>query len=129
MKIFKVEYLNVHGGSIRVFVQKEKGIYPQHSSVNEFLTREKEFGLDNLSAYEKFEKSIQKKKEETKNIISRIKIDGKRIVGYGSPAKATTLLNFYGITNKELDYIIEDNPLKEEKIVPGVRIPIRNNIL
>jgi nucleoside-diphosphate-sugar epimerase/dTDP-4-dehydrorhamnose 3,5-epimerase-like enzyme/SAM-dependent methyltransferase len=129
MKIFKVEYLNVHGGSIRVFVQKRNGIYQQDPSVNEFIEREKEFGLDKLSTYEKFEKSIQKKKEETKAAISRIKMNGNRIVGYGSPAKATTLLNFYGITNKELDYIIEDNPLKEDKIVPGVRIPIRNNIL
>jgi ABC-type Fe3+-hydroxamate transport system substrate-binding protein len=49
---------------------------------------------------------------------------GLRIVGYGSPAKATTVLNYYGITIDELDYIVEDNALKHNKIVPGVRIPI-----
>jgi len=129
MEIFKVEYLDVHGGSIRVFTQKRNGIYPQDSSVNEFIEREKEYGLDKLSTYEEFNKSIQKKKEETKEVLSKLKREGKKIVGYGSPAKATTLLNFYGITNNELDYVIEDNPLKEGKTVPGVRIPIKNNVL
>ena len=46
------------------------------------------------------------------------------LVGYGSPAKATTSLNYYGITRDEIDYIIDDNPLKHNKLVPGVRIPI-----
>jgi hypothetical protein len=46
------------------------------------------------------------------------------LVGYGSPAKATTSLNYYGITTNEIDYIVDDNPLKHNKILPGVRIPI-----
>ena len=56
--------------------------------------------------------------------IKKLKQAGISIVGYGSPAKATTALNYFGITNKQIDYIIEDNQLKHNKIVPGVNIPI-----
>ena len=49
-----------------------------------------------------------------------------KIVGYGAPAKASTLLNFCELTNQDIDFIIDDNPLKQGLIVPGVRIPIKN---
>ena len=54
-----------------------------------------------------------------------MKENGDVIVGYGSPAKATTVLNYYGIDNEVIDYIIEDNELKHDKLLPGVRIPIK----
>lgn len=56
--------------------------------------------------------------------MKRIKAAGKKIVGYGSPAKATTVLNYYGVNSNILDYIVEDNPLKIGKFLPGVKIPI-----
>jgi hypothetical protein len=55
--------------------------------------------------------------------VARMKKNGKSIVAYGSPAKATTALNFYNIS-KEIDFIIEDNKLKQGKFLPGMRIPI-----
>ena len=60
-----------------------------------------------------------------KNNISKLKKNKNKIIGYGSPAKATTALNFFGISN-EIDYIVEDNKLKHNKFVPGVKIPIIN---
>ena len=57
------------------------------------------------------------------NNLNRLKKENKKIVGYGSPAKATTALNFFGVTN-QIDYIIEDNKLKHGKFIPGVKIPI-----
>lgn len=56
--------------------------------------------------------------------IKKLKNKGYTLVGYGSPAKATTSLNYYGITSNEIDYIVEDNSLKHNKLIPGVRIPI-----
>ena len=67
-------------------------------------------------------KFIQLKKNVKKN-IKNLKTNGKKIIGYGSPAKATTALNFFGIS-KEIEYIIEDNKLKHGKFLPGVKIPI-----
>ena len=55
--------------------------------------------------------------------VDNLKKENNKIIGYGSPAKATTALNFFGVTN-QIDFIIEDNRLKHNKFVPGVKIPI-----
>ena len=69
-----------------------------------------------LIKFTKFKKNVKKN-------IENLKTNGKKIIGYGSPAKATTALNFFGISS-EIDYIVEDNNLKHNKIIPGVNIPI-----
>ena len=60
-----------------------------------------------------------------RNNIKKIKSEGKDIFGYGAPAKATTSLNFFGIS-EEIDFIVEDNKLKHNKYIPGVKIPIKD---
>jgi peroxiredoxin family protein len=120
--VFKVEKINTHGGSIRVFVTKDgnkkidKSVY---SSINE----EKKMGLNNFQIYKIFSEKVHKIKENVRREINAIKNNKKTIAGYGSPAKATTALNFYNIS-KEIDFIIDDNSLKQGKFLPGVRIPI-----
>ncbi|MBI4144470.1 NAD-dependent epimerase/dehydratase family protein [Candidatus Woesearchaeota archaeon] len=125
MNVFMVEHVDTHGGSLRVFVQKA-GFYPQHSSVDEFIMKERHAGLDKFSTFEEFARKLMEMKRHVKGFFDAVKNDGKKIVGYGAPAKATTFLNFYGITNDDIAYIVEDNPLKHGKTVPGVRIPVRN---
>jgi ABC-type Fe3+-hydroxamate transport system substrate-binding protein len=89
-----------------------------------FLQQEEEFGLTNYCTYLDFADRVNKAKSNVNKNLKSLKNQGLTLVGYGSPAKATTALNFYGVTNKEIDYIIDDNPLKHNKILPGVRIPI-----
>ncbi len=126
MEIFKVEHIDTHGGSVRVYVQKIFGKNLKDSSVNNFIDRERQFGLDRYETYQQFAREIQKVRDKFREFMIRAKSEGKKIVGYGAPAKATTLLNFYDINNSHIDFIIEDNPLKQGKIVPGVRIPIKS---
>ncbi len=126
MEIFKVKHVDSHGGSIRVYIQKSKSKFGIDKSVEEFLEREKNFGLDKFETYQEFSQKIYKIKDKIKDFVVRAKSDGKKIVGYGAPAKATTMLNFYDINKEYMEWIIEDNPLKQGKIVPGVRIPIKN---
>jgi SAM-dependent methyltransferase len=118
--VSKVEHVNTHGGSIRVYI-KNKGS-EINSSVYEFIQNEKEFGLTDYNTYLEFAKRIEQAKTNTNNNIKSFKDKGLTLVGYGSPAKATTSLNYYGV--KDIDYIIEDNTLKHNKILPGVKIPI-----
>ena len=92
------------------------------SSVFKFLQNEEEFGLMNYDTYLKFAKQVELAKTNVNANIKKYKNQGLTLVGYGSPAKATTSLNYYGI--KDIDYIIEDNTLKHNKILPGVKIPI-----
>lgn len=121
-KLYRVEHIDTHGGSIRVFVCKDSR--EVESSVTEFLNNEIENGLTNYNTYLEFGNRIQTAKNNVLNNIKKLKQAGISIVGYGSPAKATTALNYFGITNKQIDYIIEDNELKHNKVVPGVYIPI-----
>jgi hypothetical protein len=123
-KLFKVEKINTHGGSIRVFITKDKS-KKTDKSVEDFINKEKELGLDKFKIYEEFSKKVEQIKNNVKKNITSLKNNKKTSVGYGSPAKATTALNFYNIS-KEIDFIIEDNSLKQEKFLPGVKIPIKS---
>ena len=67
---------------------------------------------------------MYKIRENVRKNIKRLKNQNKNIIGYGAPAKATTALNFFGIS-EEIDFIVEDNKLKHNKFVPGVKIPIK----
>ena len=121
-KIVDVERIKTHGGSLRVYVKKGKN-YKVETSVKNLLKEEELFGIKKYETYEKFGEKIYKiKKNVTKN-IKKLKTNGKKLIGYGSPAKATTALNFFGIS-KEIECIIEDNKLKHGKFLPGMKIPI-----
>ena len=91
-------------------------------SVKDLLKEEENFGIKDYKTYENFSKKIYNIRDNVIKNILRIKKNNK-IIGYGSPAKATTALNFFGISN-EIDYIVEDNKLKHGKYLPGVNIPI-----
>lgn len=123
--IVDVEHVDTHGGSIRVYIQDlvESG-ESVNSSVMEFLEREKNFGLLDYKTYLKFATDVENVKKNVIKNINELKSKNYKLVGYGSPAKATTSLNYFGITSKEIDYIIEDNKLKYNKYIPGVNIPI-----
>ena len=123
LQISHVEHVDTHGGSIRVYIGNK--VHLVRDSVSDFVEREKELGLDKLETYKEFARKVEKCKEDSISKIRTLKDGGKSIVGYGSPAKATTVLNYYGIDSNSIDYIIEDNELKHGKLLPGVRIPIQ----
>ena len=122
MKVFKVEKIDTHGGSIRAYVSKNRDIIID-KSVEQILVEEEEFGIKKISTYLEFGKKIEKLKINIRENIKKIKKKYKKVIGYGAPAKATTLLNYFNISS-EIDFIIEDNELKHEKFVPGVNIKI-----
>ena len=122
--IFKAEKINTHGGSLRVYIKKGKKVKIENN-VKMLLNEEESFGIKNYKTYQDFGEKIKKLRM---NVINNIKIlsnNKKKIVGFGAPAKATTALNFFGISN-EIEFIIEDNKLKHNKYIPGVLIPIKN---
>ncbi len=122
VKVFKAERINTHGGSIRIFISKNKNTKIE-KSIKELLDEEVKFGIKQFKTYESFGKKVYKIRDNVIKNLTKLKIKNKNIVGYGAPAKATTALNFFGIS-KEIDYIVEDNKLKHRKFVPGVKIPI-----
>ena len=122
--IFKVERINTHGGSLRVYIKKGKKIKVENN-VRTLLKEEEVFGIKNYKTYQNFGEKINKLKENVVKKINILKKNNKKIIGFGAPAKASTALNFFGIS-KQIDYIIEDNKLKHNKFIPGVLIPIKD---
>ena len=122
--IYKAEKINTHGGSIRIYIKKGKKIKIE-SSVKALLKEETIFGLKEYKTYQEFGEKINKLKENVKKNIDELKKNNKKIIGFGAPAKATTALNFFGIS-EQIDYVIEDNKFKHNKFIPGVLIPIKD---
>ena len=122
--IYKAEKINTHGGSIRVYIQRGKKIKIENN-VKILLNEEKIFGIKKYKTYQDFGIKINKLKDNVTKNINNLKKNNKKIVGFGAPAKATTALNFFGISD-QIDYIIEDNKLKHNKFIPGVLIPIKD---
>jgi nucleoside-diphosphate-sugar epimerase/SAM-dependent methyltransferase/dTDP-4-dehydrorhamnose 3,5-epimerase-like enzyme len=124
LNIFDVEKINTHGGSIRIFINQNKKIEVK-KSVNNMLEEEEKLGLKKIETYLDFGKRIENLKQKVKFNLKNLKQKHNKIIGFGSPAKATTSLNYFGISN-EIDFIIEDNELKDGMLVPGVNIPIKH---
>jgi len=123
-KIYRSEKINTHGGSIRIYIKKNNKTKIE-KSVKKMLQEEENFGIKNFKTYQKFGKKVYEIRNNVLKNIKELKENKKNIIGYGAPAKATTALNFFGISD-EIDYIIEDNKFKHNKFIPGVKIPIKN---
>ena len=121
-KIYRAEKIKTHGGSIRVYIKKGKKIKIENS-VKLLIKEELDFGINKYKTYQEFAKKVYKIRDKVRENVTKIKSEKNKIIGYGSPAKATTALNFFGISN-EIDFIVEDNKLKHGKFLPGMKIPI-----
>lgn len=124
MEIFHVEKVDTHGGSLRIFITKDPGRYPQGPSVREILEYEKNIGVDNIQAYKDFAERVYHVKDRLVEFFDGVKKMGKSIVGYGAPAKGNTLLNFCQLGTQYLDFLVEDNPWKQGLFTPGTHIPV-----
>jgi len=121
-KIYKAEKINTHGGSIRIYIKKGKKTKID-KSVNQLIKEENNYGIKDFRTYQKFGEKVYNIRNNVIKNLNKLKKQGKKIIGYGSPAKATTALNFFGTTD-QIDFIVEDNKLKHNKFIPGVKIPI-----
>ena len=123
-KIFKAEKITTHGGSLRIYISKNKKIKID-KNIKNLLKEEEKFGIKKYKTYQNFGRQVYKIRENVRNNLTKIINKKKNIIGYGSPAKATTALNFFGIS-KEIAFVVEDNKLKQGKFIPGVNIEIKN---
>ena len=125
MKVYKVEEVDTHGGSLRVYTTKNKK-KRIHESVNNYIKLEKKNKLDKIETYYDFAKNVEKIKQKSLSNIKNILSDGKNIIGYGAPAKATTVLNYFGINDKYFKYVLDDSLIKQNKFIPETNIQIKS---
>lgn len=129
LKIFDVDKINTHGGSIRIYAKhiednsKEKSI---SQNVHKLLEEELEYNLDNLDTYLDFTNKIYKIKRDLLAKLIELKNMNKIICCYGAPAKGNTLLNYCGIKTDFIEFTVDISPHKQNKFLPGSHIPITN---
>ena len=113
-----------HGGSLRGIVNKTGGRWPRQARVSELIALEQHLGLHGPEAFRTMFENIQRRKTELTELLGRLKREGKKIAGFGAPAKATTLMFHFGLGPETLDYVIDDSPLKQGRYTPGHHIPV-----
>ena len=124
LELFDVEELATHGGSLRIYVQHRDGPHPISQKVEVLHKKEIAFGLDRIETYNGFAKQAEKIKADLLNFLFRLKREGKKIAGYGAPAKGNTLLNYCEITSELLPFTVDASPYKQGHFLPGSGIPI-----
>jgi SAM-dependent methyltransferase len=125
MRIFDIEELWTHGGSLRIFAcHAGDETHPTSAAALAVMRREIDAGLDRLETYANFGEQVRTTKRKLLSFLIEAKNGGKSIVGYGAPGKGNTLLNYCGVRTDFLDYTVDRNPHKQGKYLPGTHIPI-----
>ena len=128
LEIFKIEKLEIHGGSNRYYIKKNSNALKLHKSVHNHMYEENKFGINNLKTYTNFAKRVKLSKEKLLHIFKDCKKNNKKVVGYGATAKSVTILNYCSINNKMIEYFIDTTPDKQNKYTPGTKILIKKNV-
>jgi SAM-dependent methyltransferase len=127
LRLFDVEELPTHGGSLRIFgAHADDDSKPPTDRAAALREREHQKGYGDLSAYIEFARRVEAAKRQTLSFLIALKAEGKRIAGYGAPAKGNTLLNYCGVRTDFIDFTVDVNPHKQGHFLPGSHIPIRS---
>ena len=125
LTVFDVEEIATHGGSLRVFAQrKDFGCHLQKPTVDQVLNREVGLGIKSVDYYSAFQDKTDKVKNDFLTFLLGARKSGKRVAAYGAAAKGNTLLNYAGIRPDLISYVVDKNPSKQNKFMPGSSIPI-----
>lgn len=125
LSVFDVEHLGTHGGSLRVFAQRlDTGKHETGAEVARTLDEEQRAGVAGPDFYARFQQQAERVKNDLLAFLVELRRGGKRIAAYGAAAKGNTLLNFAGVRPDLLPYVVDLNPAKQDKYLPGSHIPI-----
>ena len=125
LRLFDVQQLPTHGGSLRIFAtHAENRTHEERPAVAALLEQERAAGLEGMAAYADFSERVRRTKRGLLKFLIQAKEEGKKIVGYGAPAKGNTLLNFCGVGPDIIEYTVDRSPHKQDHFLPGSRLPI-----
>jgi SAM-dependent methyltransferase len=124
LEVYDVERVAIHGGSIRVHGQKRGGPRPVTDRLKKLLAEEEEMGLNTIEFQRRFARQVEHTREALVNLLADLKRQGKRVVGYGAPAKGNTQLNYCKIGTELVAYTVDKSSLKQGKLTPGMHLPV-----
>ena len=124
LQLIEAIRVDSHGGSLRGVAQLKGGPWPVDASVAAAIATERRMGLDKAETFRVFAAHVEALKGRLVELLRTLRAQGKRIAGFGAPAKATTLLYHFGIERDMLEFIVDDSPLKQGLYSPGSHIPV-----
>lgn len=124
LKVFDVEEIPTHGGSLRVFAQKAQGARAVTDRLLALRAKEEAFGLKEMATYERFGTRIEGVCEEFKTFLRQAKVAGKTVAAYGAAAKGNTFLNVCGVNADDIVFVVDRSDIKQGKLLPGSHIPV-----
>jgi len=125
LTIFDVEEIPTHGGSLRIYVRHtEDKSRPVLPTIAEIHDREISAGLTDLETYSAYGEKVAETKRQLLEFLIQARREGKRVAGYGAPGKGNTLLNYCGIREDLIEFVVDRNPYKQGKFLPGTHIPV-----
>jgi hypothetical protein len=127
LEMFDVDEIPTHGGSLRIYAKhKEDSSKTISPNVNALLEKEAKHGLTDIDAYANFSAKALKVKLDLLDFLSAQKRADKKVAAYGAAAKGNTLLNYCGVKNDMIDFVVDANPHKQGKYLPASHIPVMN---
>ncbi|HJV75269.1 MAG TPA: class I SAM-dependent methyltransferase [Noviherbaspirillum sp.] len=124
LRCFDLEHLSTHGGSLRIYVCHEDASHSETEAVAACRRQEEAAGLRRLEVYSAFGEKVRETKRALLDFMIAAKREGRSIAAYGAAAKGNTLLNYCGIGTDFIDYVVDKNPIKQGRLLPGSRIPV-----
>ncbi len=125
LTLFDVEEIPTHGGSLRIYARHAaNAALPVSAKVEELRSRERAARLEQVQTYESFAEQVRATKRSLLKFLIGAREAGKRVAGYGAPAKGNTLLNYCGVRADLLEYTVDRSPHKQGRFLPGVHIPV-----
>jgi SAM-dependent methyltransferase len=125
LRVFDVEEVPTHGGSLRVFACRDGASYARTASVDRVLERERAVALDRPEGYSGFDTKVRRVRAEFTAYLDAARTEGRTVLGYGAAAKGNTFLNYCGVTADRIGFVADRNPVKQNTLLPGSRIPVR----
>jgi hypothetical protein len=127
LELFDVEEIPTHGGSLRIYARHiNDNSKPISENVDLLLKKEMAKGMNTLSYYENFQKKALQVKLGFMGFLTEQNLNNKRVAVYGAAAKGNTLLNYCGIKNDQIEFVVDANPYKQNKWLPASHIPVVN---
>tara|TARA_R110002012_G_scaffold311108_1_gene520153 strand:- start:20540 stop:21595 length:1056 start_codon:yes stop_codon:yes gene_type:complete len=124
LKVFDVEELPTHGGSLRVWAQKAAGTRSETQNLRDLRAKETKAGIATLACYDGFDTKVRAIRRNLLDFLQKAKTAGKTVAAYGAAAKGNTLLNYCAIDNGLIDFVVDANPHKQNTLLPGSHIPV-----
>ena len=125
LRVFDVELLSTHGGSIRFYACKNDDIHINTKNVKKLKSKELKQGLNKLKTYKKFAFRVKKSKSDLIALLKKLRRDGKKVISYGATYKSATIFNYCNINSDLINYVLDSTKNKQGKYTPGKHILIK----